>query len=96
MPMYRASAPFLEGVNGDRRVTGVLVHIPKNRQKSLSCPRPKSDGKPRLRRKGARLVVKFSREFSAKYRGKQVFPQGKLPNSLENLKVFQNLSTTKW
>ena len=26
MPMYRASAPFLEGVKGDRRVTGVGAH----------------------------------------------------------------------
>ena len=26
MPMYRASAPFFEGVKGDRRVTVVYVH----------------------------------------------------------------------
>ena len=27
MPMYRASAPFFEGVKGDRRVTAVCAHI---------------------------------------------------------------------
>ena len=26
MPMYRAFAPFFEGVKGDRRVTGVCAH----------------------------------------------------------------------
>ena len=29
MPMHRASAPFLEGDKGDRRVTGVGVHNDK-------------------------------------------------------------------
>ena len=70
MPMYRASAPFLQGDKGDRRVTGGL--------KSLRMTFP-----PIVY---YRKTFKFSGEFEGLSVPNLSFIGSKATNSLENLK----------
>ena len=70
MPMYRASAPFLQGDKGDRRVTGRL--------KSLRITL--------LPIVYYKITLKFSREFECLSVPNLSFIGSKVSNSLENSK----------
>ncbi len=58
MPMYRAFAPFFEGVKGDRRVTGVCAHNQKMAVRYQFAP-PPLYGLLCLSRSNSSCIIRF-------------------------------------